>query len=200
MLLGCVSTPSYPPAWSSLKVFDKCPNIEGYYIDEGESEEESDYKRSIFMDIIGGDYLRRDEVEFVNIIQKNNELLLEAYSDAELIGKRVAAFDTENCVDGFIEIEGPYPEGGVNRDGVVGYQWDSLKLAKTTDGSLILRKDSGAVGVVMVVPVAGTGWGWYRFLPHVRVKKVNSESQKNGVKENNVDRAQFWLRLEKVDN
>ena len=71
---------------------------------------------------------------------------------------------TNKCENGMLNIDQQEPEGFVAREGVVGYTWQSLWVTKDEFGSLIIRSDSGAVGIMLFIPVIGSEWNWYRFM------------------------------------
>lgn len=51
---------------------------------------------------------------------------------------------------------------GTNREGVVGYEKHTFALRPDTTGALIVRTKVQAVGIMLMLPVAGTEHGWAR--------------------------------------
>jgi hypothetical protein len=82
-----------------------------------------------------------------------------------VLSKREVHFKPEDCKDGFLKLDVPDPEGGVYRGNAVGYEWDSFQVSKAIDGSLVIRHDSSAVGIVLLIPIVGSQWHWSRFTP-----------------------------------
>jgi hypothetical protein len=152
--------PSYPLHWSGLSENNVCPSVDGYYADIGEAENSSDYSPSLYASLIGGDLAGKDKVQFVKITKQTDKLLIEAFSKDRLIDKRVADFNSDDCENGFLKLAVPIPKPSR----FLGIEWESVQISRSTDGALILRRNSGGVGFVLVVPVAGSQWSWYRFL------------------------------------
>jgi hypothetical protein len=67
------------------------------------------------------------------------------------------------CRDGWLLIEDPNAEGGVNRDGVLAYSKTGLALGRAADGSLLVRRTESGVGLMLLLPAAGTERVWMRF-------------------------------------
>ena len=162
-IYGCFSHPKYPQNWSSVQKETKCPDIGGHYKNRGETETNGEYKPYLYSILFGGETKDIRSVKSIKIYQKTNELLFEAYANGSLFKSRVAKINPDDCGDGFIQINVPEPEGAINRDGVVGYTWEAIRISKDMQGNLIIRNDSSGVGIVLLIPVAGSQWSWYRF-------------------------------------
>ena len=67
------------------------------------------------------------------------------------------------CRMGEAEIKDPNEEGGVNRQGIVGYDWSALNLSRGSDSSLVVHHRSRAIGLMFLIPMVGSRWIWYRF-------------------------------------
>ena len=165
---ACVSRPDYPQDWNAVTKNSAIPNISGHYENIGEYGEDRKHKPNLYRLLIRGNFNDNNKIQSISISQKESELLIEAYSDGSIVESRIAKIESYNNEKGFIIINDPKPEGGVNRDGVLGYTWDSLAIAKSSDGSLIIRKDGGAVAIMLLIPVAISEQNWYRFLQLVK--------------------------------
>jgi hypothetical protein len=164
-----VTRPEYPENWSAIPTIDQCPNLTGSYINMGESQR--GLKPSLYQALIANDMVMEGAIDFIKITQTETELLIEAYQQDSVRKKRAVQFSPKKCKKSFFRLKPPDPEGGINREGVVGYGKDTYWLAKANDGTLVIRYDSSAVGVVNLIPIIGTQRDWYRFPQHKVLNK-----------------------------
>lgn len=163
ILTGCFSNhPPYPENWQETSKNNTCPALGGYYFSEGEGNEGVSVVPSLYKLLINNP-LNLSPIDSIKINERDNILSVKAFSGGELREEREIAVDVKSCRNGFFQLDMPSQEGGVNRDGVVGYEWEKILLTKTPDGALIVRKDSGAVGIVLLIPVSGSAHEWYRY-------------------------------------
>jgi hypothetical protein len=169
---GCVvSHPAYPPAWAPLVRSPACPSLGGTYEDrgiEGETGASTFRSQSVSASrfFFPKDQIARSattitvsepEADTVEIVASNRNV--------SLISRRlVAARGDFRCRDGTIEFSSSQLVGAQQ---VAGVQWDTLQLAKASDGALVLRHASSGVGLIVVVPAGGSEHRWYRFPLHV---------------------------------
>ena len=64
-----------------------------------------------------------------------------------------------SCGDGLLKISN---KSFVSDGGVLGKEWSVLGLVRSKD-YLMVRNESGAVGLFFLFPVAATATNWYRF-------------------------------------
>ena len=166
LVVSFVLRPEYPENWSDIPSKDIVPNLAGFYMCKGEDQQGN--KPSLYRALIAKDMVMENAIDYIKITQTETELLIEAYQQGSLIKKRVAQFKPKDSRDGFVRLKEPEPERGINREGVVGYEWCTYWLCKTSDGSLVIRCDSAAVGMVLMMPVLGVGRDWYRFPQYQR--------------------------------
>ena len=156
---SCVSHPPYPQHWSGLQETQKCPRVEGDYSNTGEAENNSKYRPFLYTYLIGENRTAAERASLIKITQGTNSLLIEAYSDDTLLGRRVADFNPDDCENGFLKLQVP----DYKTSGWFGVDWAGIQISKAADSSLILRYNYGGVGFVLVFPVGGSSWNWYRF-------------------------------------
>lgn len=68
--------------------------------------------------------------------------------------------DHYRCEDGWLLLE----TSRWVAENVSGFESTTYRFRKTNDGSMVVQVSSSGVGVVFVVPVAGSSTEWYRFL------------------------------------
>jgi hypothetical protein len=160
-IITYLTRPEYPESWSDISTENECPNLAGSYINTGGCQR--DYVPSLYQVLIANDMGVAGAIDYIKITQTKTELLIKAYKQGALIKQRKVQFSPKDCENGFMRIEAPEPEGGVNREGVVGYQLDVYWLAKAADGTLVVRYNSYAAAVVNLIPIIATQRDWYRF-------------------------------------
>ena len=118
-LTGCVSISKYPAVWEPVNLKIECPNISGQYGHWGKnSSNDNNVSGSrLFIGTKGKRLFLSEQIEFK---QSKDELLIRALKGVEILGERRVKLREESCKDGVIKIKPPEPEGGINRDGVLG--------------------------------------------------------------------------------
>ena len=163
---GCVSHPSYPRTWPAMATTAEgtCPDLSGVFSDAGERapSQSAAYTPSLSRVL----FARRQALKSatrVEIHRQNSSVWrVSAMSD----GLTLATADVTAqgpCLEGEAKITDPHEEGGINREGVVGFQWSTLYFSRASDRSLVVRYASGGVGLMLLIPAAGSQWVWYRF-------------------------------------
>jgi hypothetical protein len=167
VLQGCFyNRPDYPEGWEKLATDSGCPDLKGWYSDKGRTYAGVRYKPSIYLMLLGGMVKKMDDVELIQIMQSDEEVLIKAYAaNKSILEERSFRFASSNCRNGFLILDVPDTEEFESREGAVAYGWEGHALARARDGALILRIDSGAVGFVVAVPIAGKDRIWGRFEP-----------------------------------
>ena len=163
LISGCSSYPQYPVTWNAIPANAHCPNIDGVYSNFGQIDKDirGAYLISLLIDGMLTNY---KDVDTVKIETTSNDITFEAYENNNLVKRIIAKYEYSKCENGMLNIDQQEPEGFVAREGVVGYTWQSLWVTKDEFGSLIIRSDSGAVGIMLFIPVIGSEWNWYRFM------------------------------------
>ena len=182
LLFGCAVIPEYPSQLPPLTEADKklevCPDVEGYFMDEGDvysidgrliglislSEllhEEYPTSSPTTFEIIGPE----DDVIWINSFRDGirvdtwSQKRLTGYSDFEVASSYL-------CEKGFVRLGRRYSVGASEIS--LGVTSEFIWLRKATDGSLIaLHRSGGGHAVYFVLPVP-TEKGfvlWYRFPP-----------------------------------
>ena len=163
ILTGCFSDhPPLPEDWGKTAQTNNCPSFEGYYFSQGEGADDIGIVPSLYKVLINAP-LNIHRIEYIRITQKKDSLIIQAFSDDTLREEKEIPLKTSNCINGFLQLDTHSKKDGINRDGVLGYEWNTLLLSKASDGALIVRRDSGGVGVVLLIPVAGSAHQWYRY-------------------------------------
>jgi hypothetical protein len=167
---GCSITRERPPSWPAIEQqsAESCPNVAGRYADIG------------FYAGLGTSYLsavfnrqdwsasndRNTPAGVVTIRQTPENVVLNW--DTAIEEKREVSFSRTKgeleCATGFVVLR---PHGRQPCDqcaGLLLYQSFRIFLAKGVDGSLQLKKEETALGLVLlVVPAGGKQTVWHRF-------------------------------------
>ncbi|MDR9440295.1 MAG: hypothetical protein RI841_12520 [Halomonas sp.] len=166
---GCSSHGIYPVEWGDLSpaAGDSCPLLTGMYqnggeraVPEGGSPQYSPpYLTSYFF----ADTAAAARAKRVRITGDANAVLtVEALGkDASLEPRILQRQDHYRCEDGWLLLE----SSRWVAEQVSGFESMTYRFRKTNDGALVVQVSSSGVGVVFVVPVAGSSTEWHRFLP-----------------------------------
>jgi len=169
ILPGCSSHAVYPGDWASLSpgAADGCPSLAGVYrnageraVPEGGSPQYSPpYLSSHFF----ADTAAAARADRVRISDDGNaEITIALLGDDALPAPRVLQRQTHyRCEDGWLLLE----SSRWLAENVSGFESMIYRLRKANDGAMVVQVDSSAVGIVFLVPVAGSSTEWYRFLP-----------------------------------
>jgi hypothetical protein len=171
MTASCASHQTIPENWKlpASVEGEKCPDISGHYMDSGEA---IDKKSHVYLQShwFFGEYEKYSvppgkwmEIRQILIRQEEaNQLEIVAMSDSGTIeGKRILKKESGDfsCQDGWIRITGSISSG---TSGSMGYANYIRSFAKT-DGYLIEKEEYNSFGLILIIPIAGSGTRWYRF-------------------------------------
>lgn len=142
LLSACVTSRPRPADWPTDVVVTSVQQVEGNYAPAG----------------VLARLIEAEEASFdpVRIAAEGDALAFEFMlrdGTAKKVLRRYA------LVDGWVEVGAG---DGSNRDGVLGYEKHRLALRPDAKGALIVRTRTTAVGVVLLIPVAGSQSGWAR--------------------------------------
>jgi hypothetical protein len=172
MTASCVSHQTIPENWKlpASVQGEKCPDISGRYMYLGESIDKKphiylqnqwffgDYKK--YYSVPPGKWM---EIRRILIRQEEaNQLEIVAISDSGIIeGKRILKKELGDfsCQDGWIKIMGSVTSGTTGSFGYANY----IRSFTKTDGYLIEKEEYNSFGLILIIPLAGSGTRWYRF-------------------------------------
>lgn len=172
-LSGCISHPDYPSEWPEISDTNKCPHIDGFYSGVGKNQEGRE--ANLYNLIFGGN---SKTVEAIEITTIDHEINIHAYDNNKIVDSRAISNELYKCNNSLIEIGEAIPEGGINREGVVGVAWGNTLLSNNINGNLVVRSDSGGVAVVLLIPVAGSMRSWYQFSAIEPNKSLKGDADK----------------------
>lgn len=166
---GCSYHAVYPADWASLSsgAADGCPSLAGVYrnageraVPEGGSPQYSPpYLSSYFFEDTAA-AARADRVRISG--DANAGLRIELSGGEASPAPRVLQRQTHyRCEDGWLLLE----SSRWLAENVSGFESMTYRFRMATDGAMVVQVDSSAVGIVFLVPVAGSSTEWYRFLP-----------------------------------
>ncbi|MCC4283921.1 hypothetical protein LL273_09295 [Marinobacter salarius] len=158
LLGGCISSPDYPRNWAAISDDNVCSKIIGRYSNIGLHD--SGHKIGLVALLFPSSASKADVVE---ILMDENVLRVEAFNEGVLVKKYAEKIDLASCEKASVSIDEPEPEGGINREGVVGIGWGSFRLSASDDGDLIVHQNSSGAGIVLFLPFAGSSWSWSKF-------------------------------------
>lgn len=168
---GCAFHQAYPDRWASIEGEHnrECPDLKGFFINKGEFAETAPgyekyppYLYPILFKNVGE---KTNDIDTIGFYQRDQNLVISAYEKGEVIEQRTIEYDRnkQSCRKGMLKIKVPKPEGGINREGVLGYSWEGLGLTINKEGSLIVRSSEGGIGIMLMIPVIGVSSGYARF-------------------------------------
>lgn len=161
-LLSCSHHERYPESWNSLNVNEpnNCPDITGEYYNEGESGD-STYKPELAWYLFG-ESAPYEGASYISILQTDEEniVITILHKDESIYKKSLSLGAGDfNCQDGFLKIKN---KDFTNRDAVVAIEWNTIGLTKS-GRDLVIKNEHGGVGIMCLLPAAGTGTNWYKF-------------------------------------
>ena len=158
LLSGCISNPDYPVGWASVSDEMICQRINGKYRNVGVNH--SGHEVSLTSLLFAQNTVGADSIE---VLINHDKLTINAFYDGELVKSHAEDIDGSSCKKSFIEIDEPEPEGGINREGVVAITWGAIQLSINENNDLIVHRNSSGAGIVLLFPVAGSSWSWFKF-------------------------------------
>src|SRR5262245_13385154 len=164
---GCIFHPSYLQSWAlrpAVADGNTCPDVSGLFSDKGDRAHEISGARAPSLTSL---LFRKDQaVESPTHIEIRSVGTDTWRVTAISNGVSLAARDVTAqgpCRGGELKLADPNEEGGVNREGVIGFVSSALYLSRASDRSLIVRLASGGTAIVLLAPVVGSEWVWFRF-------------------------------------
>lgn len=167
---GCSSHGVYPVEWGGLSPAagdDSCPSLTGVYQNAGERAVPQggspQYSPPYLTGYFFADTAAAAHAKRVRITgDASGVLTVEALGeDASLEPRILQRQDDYRCEDGWLLLE----SSRWMAEQVSGFESLTYRLRKTHDGSLVVQVSASGVGVVFVVPVAGSSTEWHRFPP-----------------------------------
>lgn len=161
-LSACSFHNSYPANWAPLQLSSsiECPNIAGTYINKGEGDNPK-YEPELSWHLFRNSAPWK-EATHISFEQNDNKLLNITLWNEEkrIFNKQLNNTSNEFiCEEGLLKIK---TREYLNREGVLGTEWSVLGLVRS-ENYLVVKNESGAIGMMFIVPVAGSGTNWYRF-------------------------------------
>jgi len=161
-LLGsCSFHQPFPAEWKPPESSNTaCPNIDGKYLNEGEGKDPQ-YKPTLAWYLFrqSAPWKETTHVSFTRKTDASVEVILWN-GNKKLFQRDLRTDEKEvSCQEGFLKIN---TREYVSDGGALGKEWSVIGLARSQD-YLVVRNESGAVGLFFLFPVAGTATDWYRF-------------------------------------
>lgn len=166
---GCSSHGVYPVEWGGLSpaVGDSCPTLAGEFQNAGERAVPQggspQYSPPNLSSYFLADTATAARAKRVRLTGDADEAL-----KVELFGENIALEplilqrqEDYRCEDGWLLLE----SSRWMAEQVSGFESLTYRLRKADDGSLVVQVRASGVGVIFVVPVAGSSTEWHRFPP-----------------------------------
>lgn len=162
LLCSCASHEKYPPEWHTLKTehSSNCSKIIGKYENSGESTH-PEYKPEL-SSLLFPDKKFAPQATHISFTFHEPDIVDIAVweNSTTIFHQRFAQQEGEvYCEDGLLKID---LNKNVNQGGALATEWSTLSLGKSQD-SLIVKNENGAIGMMFLIPIAGTGTSWYKF-------------------------------------
>lgn len=167
--LGCSSHAVYPPEWPTISPpsSNACPSLAGEYRNAGEYGSTNGgsprYSPPYLSIYFYSDQAAAARAERVRVSQAaDGRLRIEPIGgDQTLSPVEIQTGEDYRCESGWLVMKSSRSVA----ENVSGYESNTYRFIRADDRSLIVQIDSSAIGVVLVVPVAGSSTEWQRFLP-----------------------------------
>lgn len=102
-------------------------------------------------------------VKKIRIKQENEDQLeiLAVAEDGTIEGRRIIKKGVSgfSCQDGWIKIAGSMTSGTTGSIGYADYIWYFTR----DGGHLVVKEEYKSFGLILIIPIAGSGTRWYRF-------------------------------------
>lgn len=167
---GCTSYAVYPSNWPSIDASsstDCLSSLVGEYHNAGEygstnggSPRYSPPYLSSYFFANQAAAARADRVRISKAAEEGLRIEL-VDGDQALAPVEIRAEKDFRCESGWVIIE----SSRFVAENVSGHESNAYHFKRAQDGSLVVKIDSSAVGLVLVMPVAGSSTEWQRFLP-----------------------------------
>jgi hypothetical protein len=157
---GCIiiSKPSYPKEWTLVdRNSEICASLPGNYANNGEAGKKGKNAPPLatlfFKDA--------KTATNVRILKKGDtSFLLISESSGAIVNSRTIE---GKCGSPRFTVPPEEPEGFINREGVVGYQYDSTELEVSKDGMLVAHTTTGGFGIMLLIPAGGSESRWFHY-------------------------------------
>lgn len=163
-LAACVSVQDYPLAWGKpfLGEGGACPQVDGVFQNQGHGSDPR-YPPNLAWQLFvhSSPWRSADRVQIQ--LTDSNIVSIRTLSGNSVLYQHdlVRGKNTFSCEGGFLAI----PKGQfINRDGVLASENATVYLAPSDGGSLVVKERTTAVGLMFLVPVAGSSTTWSRYL------------------------------------
>jgi len=159
LLAGCVvSTKPLPYGWGDAValVGGTCDWVNGTFYDEGESDNK--HKPSLAR-LLGANEPGKDSPKVLKLsYSTGTPFKIEGDATSSALFRSFQPSDYA-CVDGSLSLSRTV---GTNREGVAGYERFTHFIYES-NGHLVVKTSSSAVGVMLLIPVAASQTYYYRF-------------------------------------
>lgn len=165
---SCSSHGVYPVEWGDLSPSsgDSCPSLAGVFqnageraVPEGGSPQYSPPYLSSYFFADTAAAARANRVRITG--DANEELTVELLGEDASLEPRILQRQAHyRCEDGWLLLK----SSRWIAENVSGFESMTYRFRKTHEGAMVVQVSSSAVGVVFVVPVAGSSTEWHRFL------------------------------------
>ena len=167
---GCTSNAVYPSDWPSIDASSSSTclsSLVGEYHNAGEygrtnggSQRYSPPYLSSYFFVDKAEAARADRIRITE--PADGVLRVELPGAAPAVSRiELRAGKDYRCEGGRLVIESSH----FVAENVSGHESNAYYFARAQDSSLVVQIDSSAVGLVLVIPVAGSSTEWQRFLP-----------------------------------
>ena len=164
-LAGCVSHQSYPTGWAQLAQVstDGCPQVIGTFLNQGESRGEFGTTKLTFE--LFSRSTSRYRADRVSIQFRNaNTLSIRALLGDSALDELTLSREKKefSCKEGFLVIQGL---SDFHKEGGFGISYETVFLARSEDGFLMVKGVSSGIGFLLFIPAAGSTSSWTRYPP-----------------------------------
>ncbi len=162
LISSCATHEEYPNKWEQIHHLSStdCVNISGKYNNTGVSSTPG-YEPELSWKLFP-DYELKNKVTSISFLFQEPEILsITLWNNDEAIYVKDFLKHKNDfyCEDGLIKIK---IKKNINREGVLASEWSTLGFSKAKN-NLIVKNENGAIGMMFLIPVAGTGTNWYKF-------------------------------------
>lgn len=163
LLNACTFTDPYPASWGALStpLSEDCRHVEGNYSNPGESAGSSDHPWLTW--VLFGQSLRATRVNLS--LPRNGVLEVTGWENTDRVFSQTLTTQAGEfaCEKGLLVVRRRH---WVHEGQAVARSEFTIELAAAGD-DLVAKMTESAIGLAVVVPVAGTLTRWYRFA-HLR--------------------------------
>lgn len=159
----------YPQEWRLIQKVpeDTCPDVNGVFADKGElAHYEGEYRPSLGELLSGADEGTLDLSHIELQQEADQRLTIRAWKGDQLVSETQLSQADKGftCPGGFLRLSRPIDV--MKRYSVLGWGWDAVNLAKSSDGALVIWRRRGGFGTVIIFTGGVSRPSWYRFMPY----------------------------------